>query len=102
VQGASWLKQNRFIPQSTGESDGVRILVTRFRGRGLRKGRCDVWMPNLGPSERLLRGYHAQKLTRGQFGRQYRHELFLEVHSIRRTERSRTTVRSSSSACCRR
>ena len=58
------------------QRDGIRILVTRFRGRGLRKGRYDVWMPNLGPSERLLHSYHAQKLTWAKFSRQYRHELF--------------------------
>jgi hypothetical protein len=27
--------------------DGLRVLVTRFRGRGLRKNRYHVWMPNL-------------------------------------------------------
>jgi uncharacterized protein YeaO (DUF488 family) len=58
------------------QSDGIRILVTRYRGRGLRKGRYDVWMPNLGPSEQLLRNIQAGKLTWAQFSRQYRHELF--------------------------
>lgn len=37
------------------KSDGLRILVTRLRGRGLPAKRYDVWMANLGPSERLLR-----------------------------------------------
>jgi uncharacterized protein YeaO (DUF488 family) len=60
------------------KGDGIRILITRFRGRGLRKNRYDVWMPSLGPSERLLRDYHAQKLTWATFGRRYRHELFSE------------------------
>ena len=38
------------------KTDGLRILVTRFRGRGMPASRYDVWMPNLGPSERLLSG----------------------------------------------
>jgi uncharacterized protein YeaO (DUF488 family) len=31
--------------------DGLRILATRGRGRGLPKDRYDIWMANLGPSE---------------------------------------------------
>jgi uncharacterized protein YeaO (DUF488 family) len=34
--------------------DGLRILATRFRGRSLSTTRYDVWMANLGPSEKLL------------------------------------------------
>ena len=34
---------------------GLRLLVTRFRGRGLEKKRYHVWMANLGPSEKLLK-----------------------------------------------
>jgi len=42
--------------------DGLRILVTRFRGRGLPKSRYDMWMPNLAPSEQLLRNFKSGKL----------------------------------------
>lgn len=56
--------------------DGLRILAARFRGRGLRKSRCDIWMPNLGPSEKLLRGFHNQKLNWSEFSRRYRAKLF--------------------------
>jgi uncharacterized protein YeaO (DUF488 family) len=55
--------------------DGLRVLVTRFRGRGLAKSRCDVWMANLGPSEKLLRAFTSGELTWAAFGRQYRAEL---------------------------
>jgi uncharacterized protein YeaO (DUF488 family) len=55
--------------------DGLRILVTRFRGRGLPKNRCDVWMPNLAPSEKLLRDGQAGKVTWAEFSRMYRAEL---------------------------
>ncbi|MEA3142448.1 MAG: hypothetical protein QOK23_4617 [Gammaproteobacteria bacterium] len=36
------------------KKDGLRILVTRIRGRGLKKSRYHEWMANLGPSEKLL------------------------------------------------
>src|SRR5271157_3098431 len=45
------------------KNDGIRILATRFRGRGLPTRRYDVWMPSLGPSERLLRKGQAEKIT---------------------------------------
>jgi uncharacterized protein YeaO (DUF488 family) len=56
--------------------DGLRILATRFRGHGLPTSRYDVWMANLGPSEKLLRAFLAGKIAWAEFGRRYRQELF--------------------------
>ena len=56
--------------------DGLRVLATRLRGRGLPKERYDVWMANLGPSEKLLREIQAGKISWGEFRRRYRAELF--------------------------
>jgi uncharacterized protein YeaO (DUF488 family) len=56
--------------------DGLRILVTRFRGRGLSTDRYDVWMANLGPSERLLKSMLADKISWREFSKHYREELF--------------------------
>lgn len=56
--------------------DGLRILATRFRGRGLPSSRYDVWMANLGPSETLLRSVLTGRLTWAEFSRRYRQELF--------------------------
>jgi uncharacterized protein YeaO (DUF488 family) len=41
--------------------------VTRFRGRDLQASRYDVWMPNLGPSERLLRAGQDRRISWAQF-----------------------------------
>jgi uncharacterized protein YeaO (DUF488 family) len=57
-------------------NDGLRILAARIRGRGLPKERYNVWMANLGPSEKLLREMRAGKLTWVEFRRRYRAELF--------------------------
>jgi uncharacterized protein YeaO (DUF488 family) len=57
-------------------SDGLRILTTRFRGRGMPTTRYHVWMANLGPSERLLRGGQGSQMTWATFLRRYRAELF--------------------------
>ena len=56
--------------------DGLRILATRFRGRGMPTSRYHVWMANLGLSEKLLRDAQADKIGWGEFSRRYRKELF--------------------------
>jgi len=58
-------------------ADGLRILATRFRGRYMPTSRYDVWMPSLGPSERLLRSVTSGQLSWPTFAREYRRELFL-------------------------
>lgn len=56
--------------------DGMRLLVTRYRGRGMKATRYDLWLPALGPSEALLKG----RLTRtwAQFAHEYRRELWAD------------------------
>lgn len=58
-------------------ADGLRILATRFRGRGMPASRYDVWMANLGPSEKLVRGFLGGKIRWADYTREYRAELFL-------------------------
>lgn len=60
------------------KSDGLRILATRFRGRGMRASRYDVWMPSLGPSERLLKAFQSGRLSWAKFARKYRAEISLD------------------------
>jgi uncharacterized protein YeaO (DUF488 family) len=55
--------------------DGLRILATRFRGRGLPVDRYDVWMPNLAPSENLLKGFLAGAIPWDEFARRYREQI---------------------------
>ena len=56
--------------------DGLRLLVSRFLGHGLSRERYDVWMPNLGPSEQLLRSFQSGAVTWAKFGALYKQELF--------------------------
>lgn len=57
------------------QKDGLRILAARGRGRGLPKDRYDVWMANLGPSERLRDAFLTGKIGWPEYGRRYRLEL---------------------------
>ncbi len=56
--------------------DGLRILVTRYTVRGCRSTRYDAWMPNLGPSEPLLKAFQAKRIGWEEFSRRYKAELF--------------------------
>jgi len=58
--------------------DGLRVLATRFRGRGLPVSRYDVWMPSLGPSEQLLKAVLAKRIDWKTFAKRYREELFMD------------------------
>lgn len=56
--------------------DGLRVLATRFRGRGLPVDRYDVWVASLGPSEPLLKAVMKGAVTWAEFSRRYRREMF--------------------------
>lgn len=67
-----WTPMNR-------EHDGLRILVTRYVVRGCRRTRYDAWMPNLGPSEPLLKAWQSDRIDWEEFASRYRAELFEEA-----------------------
>jgi len=60
--------------------DGLRILATRFRGRGMPSTRYDVWMASLGPSEQTLKAVQAGRISWREFARRYRAELHMGGH----------------------
>ncbi|HWA88169.1 MAG TPA: DUF488 family protein [Opitutus sp.] len=69
--------------------DGLRILVTRFRGRGLPTDRYDVWMANLGPSERLLWRFKHGEISWREFAHAYRAEIAASPEA----DRANTTIK---------
>lgn len=69
------------------KKDGLRILATRVRGRGLPANRYDVWMANLAPSEALLDDFWSERIGWGEFTRRYLAEL-REDGSIDRRNRN--------------
>jgi uncharacterized protein YeaO (DUF488 family) len=74
---AEWVMlKTKSVHTKIDASDGLRILATRFRGRGLPTERYDVWMANLGPSERLLKSVQGGEIAWGKFLKRYREEMF--------------------------
>lgn len=70
--------KTRSVREAPRTDDGLRILVSRFRGRGLPASQYDAWMPALGPSEELLRAVQAGEIDWKTYTRRYRDELFLD------------------------
>jgi uncharacterized protein YeaO (DUF488 family) len=70
--------KTRSVASPIKKDDGLRVLATRFRGRGLPASQYDVWMPALGPSEELLKAVQAGDIDWKTFTKRYREELFLD------------------------
>ena len=70
--------KTRSVQSESRKDDGLRILATRFRGRGLPASKYDVWMPALGPSEQLLKAVMGGAIEWKTFARRYHDELFLD------------------------
>jgi uncharacterized protein YeaO (DUF488 family) len=70
--------RTRSVASPIKKDDGLRVLATRFRGRGLPTSRYDAWMPSLGPSELLLKAVQSAEIDWKTFTRRYHEELFLD------------------------
>jgi uncharacterized protein YeaO (DUF488 family) len=70
--------KTKSVYSTAAENDGLRILATRFRGRGMSSNLYDVWMPSLGPSEQLLKAVQAGTTPWSVFTRDFKRELFLD------------------------
>jgi uncharacterized protein YeaO (DUF488 family) len=78
--------KTRSVQSPPQKSDGLRILATRFRGRGMPASLYDVWMPSLGPSEQLLKAVMGGAIEWKTFARRYRDELYLDGPIDERSE----------------
>ncbi|MBI5644120.1 MAG: DUF488 family protein [Deltaproteobacteria bacterium] len=57
------------------EENGIRVLVTRFWPRGVRKEEQDFWMKDLGPEAWVIKKWKAGEMTWDAFKREYREEF---------------------------
>ena len=66
------------------ESDGVRILITRYWSRGIKKENVDKWYKDLSPSKELLQNYKANKIEFQLFEKLFREEIRvnMNVHDL--------------------
>jgi len=57
------------------ETDGLRILATRFWPRGVKREAADLYLPDLAPSRELLAAFKAGEIDWRGFSRRYRKEM---------------------------
>lgn len=85
-------------------SDGHRILVCRYRPRGVRKDAetWEEWIPDLGPSRELHADYwgkHGEPIPWSTFRRRYLAEMKSQRDAIARVAALGTVTLLCSSAC---
>lgn len=56
------------------KDDGLRVLVTRYWPRGVKKDEKDYWFKELGPSPDLIRAWKEGEITWGEFALAYMDE----------------------------
>jgi uncharacterized protein YeaO (DUF488 family) len=62
-------------------SDGVRVLITRFYPRGIEKSRFDLWLRQASPEPALLKKYKSDKIDWKEFSREFRKQMRTSVES---------------------
>ena len=67
--------RTKSIYAPVGDDDGLRVLVTRFHPRGVKRERYDVWYRDLAPSRNLLRRYKEGAVLWDEFLDMLRSEL---------------------------
>ena len=80
------------------ESDGIRVLITRYYPRGVKKDRFDRWVRELAPSRELLRAYRLKEKTWEIFRSEFVAELkanpssLLAIQTLRNESRKGTVT----------
>ncbi len=63
--------------------DGLRVLVTRYYPRGIKRERFGLWIRELSPSAELLRSYRAKEIGWRKFSADFTNELLGNPESQR-------------------
>lgn len=64
------------------DSDGTRVLITRFYPRGIRKDHFDEWVRALAPSAELLKGYKEGTVNQEEFKMQFYTQIYSSIDSL--------------------
>ena len=67
--------KTKSIYDSIENSDGIRILISRYWPRGIKKDNFDKWYKDLSPSKNLLKDYKKGKIDFELFEKLFRNEI---------------------------
>ena len=74
--------KTKSIYESKETQDGIRVLITRFYPRGIKKTNFDIWKKDLAPSQQLLKELKNNKKTWVQFIDSFKSELEKNKESL--------------------
>ncbi len=60
-----------YAPGASGPSSGLRVLVTRYWPRGVKKESVDLWLKGLGTAPDLIAQWKAGTVESEEFSRRY-------------------------------
>ncbi len=63
--------KTKSIYEPKSKEDGLRVLVTRYWPRGTKKNKIDLWIRQLGPSEKLITVWKNGKIGWLEFKKRY-------------------------------
>jgi uncharacterized protein YeaO (DUF488 family) len=78
----SIIKTKSIYDEKQPQSDGVRVLVTRFYPRGVKKDRFDLWKREASPEVPLLKAYRSKSITWQEFEKRFRAQLRTRKESL--------------------
>lgn len=74
--------KTKSIYQPKEADDGLRVLITRFYPRGVRKDHFDLWLRELSPSAALLQEYKQDRVSWSDFKIAFLSEVRDNVESL--------------------
>ena len=81
--------KTKSIYESKETQDGIRVLITRFYPRGIKKSNFDIWKKDLAPSQKLLTELKNNKKTWIQFIDSFKSELEKNKESLQSIKKLR-------------
>ena len=85
--------RTRSIYDPAEKDDGLRVLVTRYYPRGVKKDRFDSWVKDLSPSVKLLRAYRDKRKSWEEFGSEFVSEVRANPAAIEALQHLRAEAR---------
>ena len=74
--------RTKSIYKQADEEDGLRVLITRFYPRGVKREKYDIWVRSLAPSAELLKRYKNTEIDWDDFKTTLFYELRDNIDSV--------------------
>ena len=82
IKKATNMIKTKSIYKPVEEEDGLRILITRFYPRGVKREKYDIWVRELAPSAELLKRYKNTEIDWDNFKTTLLNELRDNLESV--------------------